>query len=77
MSNPTAIKEINVEQLFGYYSYKLSETKSLNDLSKLIILYGDNGSGKTTILKLIFYLLSCVDKAGHKSALAKYKFKRF
>jgi energy-coupling factor transporter ATP-binding protein EcfA2 len=77
MPNPTTIKEINVEQLFGYYSYKLCETNSQKDLSKLMIFYGDNGSGKTTILKLIFYLLSCIDKKGHKTALARYKFKRF
>jgi len=75
--NPSSIKEIQVEELFGYYTYKLSKTKLSQDLSKLIILYGTNGSGKTTILKLVFYLLSYRDQEGHKSALSRYKFKKF
>jgi ABC-type molybdenum transport system ATPase subunit/photorepair protein PhrA len=41
-----------------------------------MILYGDNGSGKTTILSLIVNLLSHVDKKGHKKRVAGIKFRR-
>ena len=45
------IDRIVVDKLFGFLSYDIS-TKSQEDL---IILYGDNGSGKTTILNLVFH----------------------
>jgi energy-coupling factor transporter ATP-binding protein EcfA2 len=70
-----AIRRIRVERLFGRYSYDLKVDASATDATKLLILYGDNGSGKTTLLQLIFNLLSHIDKQGHKSVLAKTKFK--
>ena len=72
-NNPLSIKEINIEQLFGFYDYHIPLIET--DISKLLILYGDNGSGKTTLLKIIFYLLSVRDGSGFKSKLAKIKFK--
>ncbi|GAP44841.1 protein containing AAA domain [Lentimicrobium saccharophilum] len=72
-----AIKEIIVEKLFGYFDYRLTNTNTESIENQLLILYGDNGSGKTTILKLIFYLLSSKDKSGHKSKIAQTKFKKF
>lgn len=67
------IEKIEVKNLFGYFTYDIEkELSSSND--KLFLLYGDNGSGKTTILKSIFYLLSSQDGVGHKTALAKTKF---
>ncbi len=41
------------------------------------LIYGNNGSGKTTILSLLFHLLSTGDKRGHRSFLAKVPFSRF
>jgi len=70
------IKRIEVEGLFGSFDYTI-ETNNLNSENKLILLYGDNGSGKTTILKLVFYLLSTQDNSGHKSEISKIKFKKF
>lgn len=70
------IKRIEVEGLFGSFDYTI-EMNSNSSESKLMLLYGDNGSGKTTILKLVFYLLSCQDKSGHKSEISKIKFKLF
>src|SRR5579863_8810610 len=70
-----AIHRIRVEKLFGRYSYDLRSEVSATQATKLLILYGDNGSGKTTLLQLIFHLLSHIDKSGHKSFLAKTKFK--
>jgi len=66
------IKSIAVEKLFGLYDYRIGKEQSLG---KIVILYGDNGSGKTTILKLIYRLLSTEDNVGHKSYIARVKFK--
>ena len=71
------IKEIIVTKLFGHYSYNLPKKGEDKDLSKLFILYGDNGAGKTTVLNLIFYLLSTKDRSGFKTKLAQTKFKKF
>lgn len=71
------IKKVQVEQLFGQYDYTIEQGSSDKSIESLIIIYGDNGSGKTTLLELIFYLLSTRDNAGHKSKIAKIKFKEF
>ena len=71
------IKRVLVEKLFGQFTYELAlDVKKTPDASKLLILYGDNGSGKTTILKLIFHLLHPARKAGHRSFLARTLFSR-
>src|SRR5262249_13677828 len=77
-TNSHAITRISVEKLFGQFSYSLP-LKDVNnpDLSKLFILYGDNGSGKTTILNLLFHLLSPEDGQGHKVAVSRIRFRRF
>jgi len=69
-----AIIRIEVEQLFGRYSYVLSDDE-LN--FSPFILYGNNGSGKTTILKLLFHLLSPNQKREHYTFIAKTLFARF
>lgn len=61
------IKQIKVEKLFGKYNYTLDFTEFGNELPKLGIIYGLNGTGKTTILKLIYHLLSSSDKMGHRT----------
>jgi len=69
---------ISVEQLFGHYNYRIPESsESSGAMSPLLILYGDNGAGKTTILWLIYNLLSPRINRGHRSAVAHTKFKRF
>ncbi len=73
MENPLSIKKIAVKKLFGHLNYSIPDTNG-KDTSKLMILYGENGSGKTTILKLLFYLISSKDKSGYKTKLAKTKF---
>src|SRR6266550_82406 len=75
---PHSIARIEVDQLFGRYDYRLPETdREIPQLSKLFVLYGDNGSGKTTILRLLFDLLSAADDRGHRSALAEVPFRTF
>lgn len=73
----TFIEKIVVENLFGHYNYRIEKDISNLSADPLIIIYGDNGSGKTTILELIFNLLSTVLNAGHKSNIAKIKFEQF
>src|SRR6266496_4865910 len=75
VSRPTALTRWSVERLFGLYSYSFEEPTP--DLARLMILYGDNGCGKTTILRLIFHLLSKEDDRGHRSYLGGVPFRRF
>jgi len=69
------IKEVFVSNLFGRYTYRLSLAHSLP--SRLILLHGDNGSGKTTILRLLWNVLSSGVQRGHISAIARTPFERF
>lgn len=64
-----AIKRISVKKLFGSYDYELVAPPQAVDSDRLLVLYGDNGTGKTTILKAVFHLLSPETGQGHKSAL--------
>ena len=41
------------------------------------LLYGDNGTGKTTILNLAFHLLSSDLRRGHKTRIASVPFRNF
>ena len=72
------IKEVSVERLFGRYDYQLRLAESENEsLPMISLLYGDNGTGKTTILKLIFHILSSDLTRGHKTYVARVPFQKF
>ncbi|MEW5714560.1 AAA family ATPase [Pseudomonas sp. SB113] len=64
--NIPLISTICVEKLFGLYAYRLPNE---GELSSASILYGDNGVGKSTILRLVFHLLSSASDKGHRKAL--------
>src|SRR3989338_4384843 len=69
---------IDIKNLFGQYNYHLKIPRyGNNNISKIGIIYGDNGTGKTTILNLLFHLLSTGRKHGHRSAIAKIPFSCF
>src|SRR5258708_2322227 len=73
-----SVRRVIVDDLFGQYSYVLPQpTSDVDDVSKVFLLYGENGSGKTTILKLIFHLLSAEGRKGHRSRVAQVPFRRF
>jgi energy-coupling factor transporter ATP-binding protein EcfA2 len=65
------ISSIRIEKLFGLYTYVIPE---IGELSNAAILYGDNGVGKSTLLRLVFHLLSAASDRGHRSALYKTDF---
>ncbi|WP_085245741.1 AAA family ATPase [Mycobacterium paraense] len=75
-SMPT-VHKISVKLLFGRYSYDLVVPVIDGRTSRLMLLHGDNGSGKTTILKLAWHLLSTAELKGHKSAIARIPFESF
>lgn len=76
VKNTTFVSRIQVEKLFGLYDYDLVPRPGYEETSKLLILYGENGTGKTTLLWLIHHLLS-KKGGGHKTFVARTKFKRF
>lgn len=74
MQNETAhhIKSIYLSKLFGRYTYAIpKEGEFLTDLN---ILYGENGLGKTTLLSLVFHLLSPSPIRAHKTAISSIPF---
>lgn len=76
-SPPRAISRIRVGRLFGTYDYDLCPGSDGCDVDRVWILYGDNGSGKTTILRTLFHLLAPEDGESHKTAVAGIPFGRF
>ena len=67
---------IDVDDLFGSYSYKLRPNDA-NQPHQLLLLYGDNGAGKSTISQLLFHSLSRDKGRGHRTFLAETMFRRF
>ncbi len=65
------ISKIYIEKLFGLYTYNLPES---GELTNAAILYGDNGVGKSTLLRLVFHLLSAANNRGHRTALFETDF---
>ena len=74
---PQSISRVVVRKLFRTYDYILEAAEEAIDPHRLIILYGDNGTGKTTILRLLFHMLSPETGQGHKTALVSIPFAEF
>ncbi len=68
------LRSISVENLFGRYKYTLPANSQL--LDDVNILYGENGAGKTTVLNLVFHLLSGEKNAGHITKISEIPFFR-
>jgi hypothetical protein len=73
-SNAVMIVRIKLQELFGLYTYDIPAAGMTLDRTPL--LYGENGLGKTNILRILFHLLSSAGDRGHRTALGKIKFRR-
>ncbi|MDV2990022.1 MAG: AAA family ATPase [Dehalogenimonas sp.] len=76
-TNPITITGIYVERLFGKYTYRIPEHKNIGLFTNLIILYGENGTGKTKLLSILYHILSPARAGGHRSYIAKIPFGLF
>jgi AAA domain len=70
------LQSVKIEGLFGYVNYDLSFEADGHD-SNMNLLYGENGSGKTTVLRLQHSCLSSSNVEGLRSWLAKGPLKPF
>jgi len=74
---PRYIARIRVEGLFGQFDHDLVFRDGVPANPNLLILYGENGTGKTTLLWMLYHLLNRHPAEGHRSYLARQRFKRF
>ena len=68
------IIKIEVKKLFGLYDYSLQISPKQDNI---FILYGDNGTGKSTILRLIYHVLTSEYGRAHKTYIANVAFELF
>src|SRR5688572_13035617 len=84
------IKSIRVRGLHGKFEYELDiaplPEQGDGDLppalatvtdDRLTLLYGNNGTGKTSLLRLLFHALSPAGNRGHRNALRRIRFREF
>jgi predicted ATP-dependent endonuclease of OLD family len=77
MAHISVIKRFEVSELFGLHDYQLDfGTSSTGEPLHENLLYGDNGTGKTTILKIMYHLLSKKRSDGSRTYLSQIPFKR-
>jgi energy-coupling factor transporter ATP-binding protein EcfA2 len=80
-----SIESIQIEQLHGKFSYRIDLATPKTDVTetggifavnedRLTLLYGNNGTGKTSLLRLLFHALSPAGQRGHRLALAETRF---
>ncbi|AZS85949.1 hypothetical protein ELQ87_17905 [Streptomyces griseoviridis] len=73
---PRLIKSLRLKQLFGKFNYRIDFFDGPEEVAdrRLTLLYGDNGSGKTTILNLLWNALSASRQLGHRSYIGNCPF---
>jgi predicted ATPase len=76
-ANRHALIDISIEGLFGRFTYgPLPIGRDSGVSSNLTILFGDNGTGKSTLLKILFAALSPNTNEGLRTYLAKTPFRK-
>lgn len=70
-----SVTSVDVKKLFGEFDYHLDIANGQEH--NLTVLYGDNGCGKTTLLKLLVHILSPEPYAGHRTAIGNTPFRQF
>lgn len=70
------VQKITVRGLHGRVDYDL-DLSTIEADGNVALLYGDNGTGKTTILRLLWDLLSPAPKKGHRTRISKVAFSQF
>lgn len=70
------LRSVEVTGLFGRYDYTLDfpAIERSGGKPSLHLMAGGNGTGKTTLLRLVYHVLSPANNRGHRSYLAKTKF---
>ena len=87
---PLGVAVIEVTALYGKFNYRVDllapveqvgedATDQLLSVSedRLTLLYGRNGSGKTSLLRLLFHAIAAGETRGHRTELARTEFQRF
>lgn len=70
------VEQIRVRGLHGRFNYDLNLQASVEN-ARLTLFYGNNGSGKTTILRLVWDLLSPAPTRGHRTRIGEVAFSEF
>lgn len=74
--NKVHIRQVIVTKLFGNYNYVIQAPED-RDSADLLIIFGENGSGKTTILNLLYHTLATDRLGGHKTFISETPFQQF
>ncbi|WP_313642950.1 AAA family ATPase [Stenotrophomonas sp.] len=68
------IEKIEIDGLFGGDDLVLVASRASDP--RVMVLYGRNGTGKTTVLSIVRSLLSWEDNSGHRTRLSRIPFSR-
>ena len=70
------IQRVYVQGLFGQFDHDLSFGDRQPADPNLLIFYGENGTGKTTLLWILYHLLNKEPKHNHRTYLSRQQFRK-
>jgi energy-coupling factor transporter ATP-binding protein EcfA2 len=89
-SFPIGVTTMEVEGLHGKFDYNVDLVAPAQDVDRarvgqllavsedrLTLLYGRNGSGKTSLLRLLFHAIASSGGRGHRTEISRTQFRRF